>query len=220
MLFDKIPKPTQGTRWVIPDIHGCVNTFKTLVQEQIKPQKEDHIYLLGDYVDRGPDSGGVIDFILDLLDQGFTIFPLRGNHDHDLLEHWNHYQTHKTLKSLELFQEIVYQNNSQTVLSDNGGLKLKYEYFLKDLPYYYELPDYYLVHAGFNFNAKAPFEDYESMLWDRNLIRKKRKINQLNGKKIIVGHTIETLSHIQQRLRNNNQVIALDNGCFLCLSES
>ena len=201
MLFDKIPKPNQGTRWVIPDIHGCVNTFKTLVQEQIKPQKEDHIYLLGDYVDRGPDSGGVIEFILELMDQGFTIFPLRGNHDHDLLEEWKQYQAEKTLKNLEFFHENIYRNNAQTVLNDRGGLKLKYEYFLKDLPYYYELPDYYLVHAGFNFNAKAPFEDYESMIWDRNLIRKKRKINQLNGKRIIIGHTVQSLSSIQQRIQ-------------------
>ncbi|MDX2301276.1 MAG: metallophosphoesterase [Microscillaceae bacterium] len=213
-LFDKIPKPNQGTRWVIPDIHGCVQTFKALVREKIQLQKTDHLYLLGDYVDRGPDSGGVIDFILDLQDEGFLVFPLRGNHDHDILDHWNYFWYTKTLKNLELFHEILKQNNSLNLLDENGKLRTRYEYFLKGLPYYFELPDFYLVHAGFNFNIEKPFEDYESMLWDRNLVRKKRKIQSLQGRKIIVGHTVESLPHILQRIQEQNQIITLDNGCF------
>ena len=53
-------------RWVIPDVHGCVNTLKALIEEQIKPARYDELYFLGDYIDRGPDSRAVIDFIRNL----------------------------------------------------------------------------------------------------------------------------------------------------------
>ena len=59
-------------RWVIPDIHGYVKTATSLVTELIKPMRSDEIYFLGDYVDRGPDSKGVIDFIRSLQKSGYT----------------------------------------------------------------------------------------------------------------------------------------------------
>lgn len=50
--------------FIIGDIHGCNKTFRKLVLEKIIIRKTDKIYCLGDYIDRGPDSKGVIDFIL------------------------------------------------------------------------------------------------------------------------------------------------------------
>ena len=47
--------------WVIPDIHGCARTLHALIEDNIKPTKHDELYFLGDYIDRGPDSKGVID---------------------------------------------------------------------------------------------------------------------------------------------------------------
>jgi len=56
--------------FIIGDIHGCCKTCKKLILEKINIQKSDKIYCLGDYVDRGPDSKGVIDFILQLRKKG------------------------------------------------------------------------------------------------------------------------------------------------------
>lgn len=50
------------SRYAISDIHGCAKTFKNLLR-RISFSKEDVLYLLGDYIDRGPDSKGVIDHI-------------------------------------------------------------------------------------------------------------------------------------------------------------
>ena len=47
---------------VISDIHGCLNSFKALLYK-IVYSKRDELYLLGDFIDRGPDSKGVIDYI-------------------------------------------------------------------------------------------------------------------------------------------------------------
>ena len=51
---------------VIGDIHGCSQALRTLLNA-VQPGPEDVLITLGDYVDRGPDSKGVIDLLLDLL---------------------------------------------------------------------------------------------------------------------------------------------------------
>ena len=62
-----------GRRFVIPDIHGCYKSFKSLL-DKIRLTKTDHLFLLGDYINRGPCSQLVLDLILDLLDSGYQIF--------------------------------------------------------------------------------------------------------------------------------------------------
>jgi serine/threonine protein phosphatase 1 len=62
-------------RLVIADIHGCAKTFKALV-EKIGLTHEDTLYLLGDYIDRGPDNCGVIDYIIHLQSNNYNIKPL------------------------------------------------------------------------------------------------------------------------------------------------
>ena len=63
-------------RWVIPDIHGCHKTLKSLIEELIKPSRYDELYFLGDYIDRGPDSQKVIDYIRFLQKDEYTITAL------------------------------------------------------------------------------------------------------------------------------------------------
>lgn len=67
----------------IGDIHGCVRAFRTLL-EILKPEQADTIVLLGDYWDRGPDSCGVIESILE-LNRRCTVIALAGNHEKMLL---------------------------------------------------------------------------------------------------------------------------------------
>jgi serine/threonine protein phosphatase 1 len=69
---------------VIADIHGCSRTFEQLLLRS-KLRKNDTLYLLGDYVDRGPDSCGVLTQIMGLLENGYDVRPLRGNHDDMML---------------------------------------------------------------------------------------------------------------------------------------
>ena len=85
--FVQMDNPSTGKRYSISDIHGCFNTFRHLVEEGIKLTKSDQLFLLGDYVDRGPYSQEVLDYIMHLMDRGYHIFPLRGNHENDLLDY-------------------------------------------------------------------------------------------------------------------------------------
>src|SRR5215218_1348691 len=75
-------------RYAISDIHGCCKTFRYMVEEVLHLQASDQLFLLGDYIDRGPDSKGVIDFILELRAKGYRVETLMGNHEFMMLETW------------------------------------------------------------------------------------------------------------------------------------
>ncbi|PKN23383.1 MAG: hypothetical protein CVU68_01160 [Deltaproteobacteria bacterium HGW-Deltaproteobacteria-3] len=83
MIISKTEK--YGRVLAIGDIHGCARHLEKLL-EAIEPTCEDLIVTLGDYIDRGPDSKGVIDILIDLhSNQDINIVSLRGNHDAMLL---------------------------------------------------------------------------------------------------------------------------------------
>jgi serine/threonine protein phosphatase 1 len=68
----------------IGDIHGCARAFENLL-EIVQPARSDTVILLGDYVDRGPDSCGVLEMILD-LNRRCTVIALTGNHEKMMLQ--------------------------------------------------------------------------------------------------------------------------------------
>ena len=69
-------------RFAISDIHGCAKTFEALL-DRIALSTQGELYLLGDYLDRGPDSKGVLDLIFRLQREGYAVHCLRGNHEQD-----------------------------------------------------------------------------------------------------------------------------------------
>ena len=65
----------------ISDIHAHVKTFKKLIEDKVQLTKTDKLFLLGDYVHRGPSDEGVFDYILNLQSKGYQIECLLGNHE-------------------------------------------------------------------------------------------------------------------------------------------
>ncbi len=68
----------------IGDIHGCAAALEALIAA-VRPRAEDRIVTLGDSIDRGPDSRGVLDRLIDLEGRCHLV-PLLGNHDQMLLD--------------------------------------------------------------------------------------------------------------------------------------
>ncbi len=64
-------------RWIIGDIHGMLSPLRTLVDTIDRIDSSARMFFVGDYVNRGPESRGVIDFLLTLKGARFC----RGNHD-------------------------------------------------------------------------------------------------------------------------------------------
>lgn len=188
--------------FAIGDIHGCSKTFEAMLFDRIEIQKSDQIFCIGDYIDRGKDSKGVIDIILTLREEGFSIHTLRGNHeqmmldaftDDEAMDIWLSNGGVATLKSFEIKS-----------LSD---LPDRYLSFFIETNFYLEKDKYIFAHAGLNFNNENIFEDKDAMLWIRYFDSYQPSLkNQL----LIHGHTPEPLDYI---LNQTGNCINIDGGC-------
>lgn len=191
-----------GRIFVIGDIHGCSKTFKMLLLEKLGIKKSDKIYCIGDYIDRGRDSKGVVDFILNLRSAGYKIHTLRGNHeemmldstvDTQRLQHWLQNGGKETLKSFGI----------ETIID----LPAKYLKFFKRTKLFIATDKYIFVHAGLNFDFENPFQDKYAMLWIRDEYFDKEKINDRH---LIHGHTP---IHLEDIIKQQSHRINIDGGC-------
>ena len=189
--------------FVIGDIHGCEATLRQLVLTQLRPTPADRIYLLGDLVDRGPASKGVLDFIFEMRAAGHSVAAVMGNHeemllqaamDHRYLDLW---QANGGLATLASFQA-----------DGPGDVPHRYRELLASLPRYILLDRFVIVHAGLNFTPPDPFEDTAAMLWTRSAFVDRRRIGD---RRLVCGHTPVTCAQIVNSLDSDK--IMLDNGC-------
>lgn len=208
-------------KWVVPDIHGYSATLRALIEEQVKPSRNDTIYFLGDYIDRGPDSKGVIDYIIGLRNDDYNIRTLRGNHEDYLVRTFDNETVQKN------FIGITYQNHlkkewfkyggKETLksfgISDVHDIPPKYINWMRELEYYIMMDSFILVHAGLNFVMDDPFSDRQSMLWIKDFKVDKEKAGY---RKVIHGHVPVSLDFIELlRSTNNFDFIDLDNGIYM-----
>lgn len=207
-------------KWVIPDIHGCVRTLKTLIENQIKPNKNDHLIFLGDYIDRGPDSKGVIDYIMDLEKNNYNITALKGNHEDYCVRAYDEDKKKKSFLGIRpktrIQKEWEMHGGMQTLDSFRAewprDIDEKYINWMRNLPYYIEVDNFIIVHAGLNFKEEDPFTDTQSMMWIRDFVVDQEKIG---GKRVIHGHVPVNLEFIDLSLNNNGyKFIDLDNGIY------
>ncbi|HEX9078965.1 MAG TPA: metallophosphoesterase family protein [Desulfuromonadaceae bacterium] len=190
-------------RFAIGDVHGCSRTLRRLVEKGIGLTRDDELYLLGDLIDRGPDSRGVLDFILDLRAGGFSVTSVRGNHEEmclragdDLrfLEMWMINGGHATLASFDA--------------EGTEAIPWRYRSLLDSLPYYILLDDFIIVHASLNFDRSDPFGDTEAMLWRREC---DVDLVKTGGRRLVSGHTPVTRREMRSSLASAR--IMVDNGC-------
>jgi serine/threonine protein phosphatase 1 len=190
-------------RFVIPDIHGCARTFRRLVEEGIGLTNDDQLYLLGDMIDRGPDSKGVLDFIFELRETGFNVQGVKGNHEEMCLRNG------EGLEAMELW----FINGGLATLrsfqaEDSGDIPHRYRYFMRSLPHYILLDDFVIVHASLNFDLADPFADTEAMLWQRECYV---DTSRTGGRRLVSGHTPVTREQLETSLKSDR--ILIDNGC-------
>jgi serine/threonine protein phosphatase 1 len=188
--------------FAIGDIHGCNDAFQQMLFAEIKIKKQDNVYCIGDYIDRGPDSKGVLDTILSLKEKGFNIHTLRGNHEQMMMdselskENFEHWHINGGDKTLQSFDVDLY-----------SAIPEKYMQFFRNTKYYIRTDDYVFVHAGLNFKQEDIFEDKDAMLWIRDFYPQQ---NALGNNILIHGHTPQSLDYI---LNQKGNCINIDGGC-------
>lgn len=196
----KVERPLDGRRLAISDIHGCLFTFIELL-DRVNLKKRDQLFILGDLINRGPRSKQVIDHVIQLQERGFQVFVLRGNHEETFLNLCNTKPDHLPM--------LLRSRNAMDLLNKRKEPRAKAYGFMSALPYYFELDNFILVHAGINRKSPAPFTDRHAMVWKRPF-----KLKELyQGKQIIVGHQPTPISKILSRIEKHSGSICIDNGC-------
>jgi serine/threonine protein phosphatase 1 len=169
----------------IGDIHGCLTALNTLL-DLVAPQPNDQIVTLGDYVDRGPDSRGVLDRLTSLHDGG-RLISLRGNHDVMMLDMrrtgvdplWLSYGGNTTLHSYGIADDFKLKEVLAKIPPRHG------KFLEEDCLPYYETEEHIFVHA--NLYPDVPLEEQpDYMLYWAKLVE---PCAHVSGKTMICGHT-------------------------------
>ena len=161
----------------ISDIHGELEKL-CRVLDKLNPQKDDTIIFMGDYIDRGPDSKGVVDRIIEQSEYNKCIY-LIGSHEYALLHSpsddyykylFDNYGGPATIRSYGSFDNIFRIHGD----------------FFRSLKFYYLTDKYLFVHAGINPEYSLDEQDEVDLVYIRGkFIYSKHKLPQ----KIIFGHT-------------------------------
>jgi serine/threonine protein phosphatase 1 len=177
---------THNRRIVVGDVHGHYDTLVALL-DSISPTSNDEIYFLGDLIDRGPKSAQVVDLV---MRNQFKC--LRGNHEEMMLDVVGGPEV-----SIELYQGWLYSGGHATVESYDSKIPQEHIDWMKSLPLYLDLGDYWLVHAGVNPNLPLQQQGADQFCWIREDFHGSNQAF-FQDKLIITGHTITfTLPGVQ-----------------------
>jgi serine/threonine protein phosphatase 1 len=183
------------------DIHGCAKSLLALL-EKLNVSTEDTLIFLGDYIDRGPNSKGVVICIMALIENGFNVITLRGNHEQMFMD---------SEYGFLAFNNFI-QNGGDKTLENLGQdffheLPQHFQEFFTNTKHFYETGTHIFVHAGLNFDNEDIFADEEAMLWTRGFSNQQEK---LGSRKLVHGHTPIPLKDL---LNQKGNCINIDNGC-------
>ncbi|HWD58315.1 MAG TPA: metallophosphoesterase family protein [Stellaceae bacterium] len=213
--------PERGCLYVIGDIHGRADLLDRAI-EQIRRDVETHpgrdalTVTLGDYVDRGPDSRGVLDR---LASNPFPteFIALKGNHE-DLMEafledpsiadHWRHLGGLETLHSYGVAVGPLMrgQNYEEAAEALRAALPQSHRDFLASLSLSQVVGRYFFCHAGVRPGVALERQREEDLLWIREPFLDSRADF---GKIVVHGHTPAEAPEV---LPNR---INLDTGAFM-----
>lgn len=172
----------------IGDIHGCSTALTTLLR-LIDPGPSDLIVTLGDYVDRGPDSRGVLECLLDLERRG-GLLPILGNHEQMMLDAWERrdvaVRSNPTLSSwLEFGGMATLDSYGPSALLDD--VPAEHLDFLRRCLPYHETDTHLFLHA--NYQPDVPLEHQTALMLRWESLRDFLPGPHRSGKTAIVGHT-------------------------------
>jgi serine/threonine protein phosphatase 1 len=174
--------------FAIGDIHGCLAALDALL-DAIRPQPEDTLVTLGDYVDRGPDSRGVLERLIELQGR-CRLVPLLGNHDEMmLLGHDGH---------VELYADW-FQFGGEATLQSYGvsrpeEIPSSHADFLRGCPLWYESGEYFYLHGNYLADLPLNVQPREILLWDS--LKRRLPGPHSSGKIGIIGHASQKTGEI------------------------
>jgi serine/threonine protein phosphatase 1 len=186
--------------YAIGDVHGCLDQLRAvealIIEDARSYEGEKLIVMLGDYVDRGPDSAGVLDHLISPPPPGFERICLAGNHEvimADFFEQprdlagWMSLGGDVTLTSFGLVPSRLAnlgETKRRALLS--AHIPRQHVEFLNALPAALQFPGVTFVHAGMRPGVDLEDQSERDLLWMRPDARDDMS---REGHMVIHGHT-------------------------------
>lgn len=224
----------------VGDIHGCFDSLLFHLNE-LKITENDILIFLGDYIDRGPNSPMVIEFLINLqkdrVFKDLTLF-LRGNHEamfmdflkldeenrlHSGSSAWLNNGAEKTLQQYRKVNLKSDYISSDSRISDKNKLTLdnfnipqSHAEFLLQTLLYADFEHAFYSHAGFDVPAPINYlsQMEDQYVWTRSRFLEYNHIQTKVNKLVIHGHTINSKTHLPS-WDVKQRKINLDSGCFI-----
>lgn len=172
--------------YAIGDVHGC-NSLLIKLLAAINPQKHDTVIFLGDVIDRGEDSKGVLDTIIQ-YQSICQVILIQGNHEEMML---GAVQEKEYLKYWLKFGGIETLQSFDVVISQQGLRQIPYEYYklLKSSLPYHETENFIFTHATPLPHLLINQQTDEGLRW--RFIPPDGQERHISGKTIICGHSAQ-----------------------------
>lgn len=170
----------------IGDIHGCLTALETLV-EFVPIVDDDLVVTLGDYVDRGPGTREVLDWLIARHARG-ALIPLRGNHEIMMLEArddddaalrlWLRHGGRETLESYSDLPDVTFD-----------AIPESHWWFIeRQTKPFYETATHVFVHANLEPTMQLADQPDEVLYWRRFYAPAPHQSN----KTMVCGHTAQS----------------------------
>lgn len=217
-----MPRGAEGWRaYAVGDVHGCLDLLDKLLAQiaadhAARPPARGLLVLLGDLVDRGPNSAGVVERVRTLTLAGFRVVALTGNHEEVLLRilhgegdqvtGWLTYGGTETLQSYGLDpQEIAKLAPAEAQARIAAAVPSADSTFLASLGDSFRFGDYLFVHAGIRPGIPLAQQSLTDLRWIREPFLSDLRDH---GMTVVHGHTIS------ERAERVGSRIGIDTGAY------
>lgn len=201
--------------YVIGDVHGHLDKLKAAHERIFRDGGRDAVIAhVGDLIDRGPDSRGVVDYLMTGQDRGRPWVVTRGNHDRFLpqyllqpdwvdpslssKEHWTLHSGLGAPETLRSYGVDTALPPERLLAEAKRAVPARHATYLASLPLYFLHPLALVVHAGVRPGVDLQDQAEEDLVWIRQGF-----LNNLHdhGPLVVHGHTaIQTATHYGNRL--------------------
>lgn len=212
--------PAGARAYAIGDVHGRLDLLERMIEaidrdRQASAPARDYLVILGDVVDRGPDSRGVIEFLMNLSTDMRLVF-LMGNHEEmmlrvlgdepEALRQWFTYGGYEFAQSYDVeVGKIAAMSTADAAAMIRARVPSAHLAFVEGFADSFTFGDYLFVHAGIRPGRKLAEQDTYDLRWIREEFTDS---DSDHGCMVVHGHTIS----VEPEERENR--IGIDTGAY------
>lgn len=202
-VADDWPQVPVGTRvYAIGDVHGRLDLLDALLARIADERARDpvdhvHLVMLGDLIDRGPQSAQVVERLLTRPADIDEMHLLMGNHEEALLEildgahaqlpGWIRYGGEQALQSYGLEDATIFGDREALVAQIHAGIPASHVRLFRSMVDYVQIGDYLFVHAGIFPGRPLDQQQVHDLRWIRDEFLDDPRDH---GVMVVHGHTI------------------------------